>query len=82
MQIATGFWASKLLLAAVEFDIFTRISGQPMSALQLKKALGLQCTNRHVYDFLDALVALGFLSREGIWEEARYATPRIPGSFW
>ena len=73
MQIATGFWASKLLMAAVEFELFTRVSGQPMSALQLKKALGLQCTDRHVYDFLDALVALGFLAREGIWEDARYA---------
>lgn len=73
LKIATGFWASKLLLAAVEFELFTRFSSEPMPALKLKKTLGLQCTDRHVYDFLDALVALGFLTREGIWENAVYA---------
>ena len=74
MQIGSGFWASKILLTAVNFGIFTKIAvNKTLSAQALKTDLNLKCTDRHFYDFLDVLVALGFLTREGILETAQYA---------
>src|SRR4051794_26933644 len=74
MQIGTGFWASKILLSAVKFQIFTTLcKNGSMSASDIKSHLGLKCTDRHVYDFLDALTALGFLHRDGLLETARYS---------
>jgi hypothetical protein len=73
MQIASGFWASKILLSAVKFQIFTTLAQKKsMSARDIKSHLGLKCTDRNVYDYLDALTSLGFLSREGLLETATY----------
>ena len=72
MQIGMGFWASKTLLTAVKFKLFTLLSGTSMGGLQLKEKLGLKTTDRHVYDWLDCLVSLGFLQRDGIYENALY----------
>jgi hypothetical protein len=72
MQIGMGFWAAKALLAAVKFKLFTFLAGKKMSGIEIKKALKLQTTDRHVYDWLDVLVALGFLQRESIWDSAAY----------
>ncbi|HKB45903.1 MAG TPA: methyltransferase [Chitinophagaceae bacterium] len=73
MQIGMGFWAAKALLAGVKFKLFTLLAGKKMSGAEIKKALKLQTTDRHVYDWLDVLVALGFLRREGIWDNAAYS---------
>ncbi len=74
MQIGTGFWASKILLTAVKFQLFTKLAEQPgMPAAAVKTMLNLQCTDRNVYDFLDALTTFGFLSREGLLEKAVYS---------
>ncbi len=55
MQTGTGFWASKILLAAVNFQLFTRLAEKKlMTAQQIKMMLNLKCTDRKVYDFLDA----------------------------
>jgi len=70
MQTATGFWASKVLLTAVELDLFTTINDGAMTATQLGEALGLH--PRGTYDFFDALVALKFLDRNGDGPEGRY----------
>lgn len=36
MQIGTGFWASKILLSAVKFEVFTRLVEQKeMTGAQL-----------------------------------------------
>lgn len=70
MQVGMGFMASKTLLAAVQFDLFTHLSRGPLTAAEIQQKLGLH--PRGVYDFLDALVALEFLSREGLKENARY----------
>src|SRR5688572_8916447 len=59
MQTATGFWASKVLLTAVEFDLFSTVGDGSMTAQQLGEALGVHPRGR--FDFFDALVALGFL---------------------
>jgi DNA-binding PadR family transcriptional regulator len=73
MQIGMGFWPSKVLLTAVKLDLFTVLAPKPLSGLEVKQRLRLGCSDRHVYDWLDALVSLGFLQREGLLESARYS---------
>ena len=74
MKIGTGFWASKILLSAVKFQIFTTLAVQKsLSAKDIKAQLGLKCTDRNVYDYLDALTTFGFLNREGLLETAKYS---------
>lgn len=70
MQTATAFWASKVLLTAVELDLFTTLADGAQTAEQLGMALGLH--PRGTYDFFDALVALKFLEREGDGPAGRY----------
>jgi ubiquinone/menaquinone biosynthesis C-methylase UbiE len=61
MQIGLGFWASKALLSAVEMGLFTELAHGPEEFSTLAGRLGLH--PRAARDFLDALVALGFLHR-------------------
>ncbi len=71
MQIGMGFWASKTLLSAVNMGLFTLLADKELSASTIKVSLGLH--DRGLYDFLDALVALGFLERRGIQDSAIYS---------
>jgi hypothetical protein len=74
MQIGTAFWTSKILLSAVKFQIFTILAtNKTMSGAELKIDLDLQCTDRHFFDFLDALTTFGFLNREGLLDTAKYS---------
>lgn len=61
LQIGLGFWASKTLLSAVEMELFTELARHPEDLETLRGRLGLH--PRAAHDFLDALVALGFLER-------------------
>jgi hypothetical protein len=61
LQIGMGFWASKILLSAVELELFTELARRPGTAPELSARLGLH--PRSARDFLDALLALGFLDR-------------------
>ena len=70
MQTATAFWASKVLLTAAEFDLFTTLGAGSMTASELGERLGLH--PRGIFDFFDALVALKFLDRDGDGPQARY----------
>jgi hypothetical protein len=63
MQVGLGFWASKVLLSAVELGVFTELAKAPAAADELAARLGLH--PRSYRDFFDALVALGFLKRSG-----------------
>jgi hypothetical protein len=63
LQTGLGFWASKTLLSAVEIGLFTELAKGPEDLESLQGRLGLH--RRSARDFLDALVALGFLSRTG-----------------
>jgi hypothetical protein len=66
MQVGTGFWASKTLLSAVELGVFTHLAEHPQDLETLRTRLGLH--PRSARDFLDALVALGFLHRtDGVY---------------
>src|SRR4051812_12983853 len=58
-----GFWASRTLLSAVELGLFTQLSGRSLTAPQIADRLHLHKRSRE--DFLDALVALGLLDRDG-----------------
>ncbi|WP_228853461.1 acetylserotonin O-methyltransferase [Aegicerativicinus sediminis] len=71
MQIGMGFWASKTLLTAVNMELFTHLAKGPLSAKDIQDKLGLH--ERSVYDFLDTLVALGFLKRTGLKESSIYS---------
>src|ERR1700684_3561600 len=63
MQVGLGFWPSKVLLSAVEMELFTDLARGPQSLESLQGRIGLH--PRSARDFLDTLVALGFLLRAG-----------------
>ena len=63
LQTGLAFWASKTLLSAIEMGLFTELSRGPEHFDALSGRLGLH--PRSARDFLDALVALGFLARDG-----------------
>ncbi len=70
MQVGTGFWSSKTLLSAVELQLFTQIGAEAMTGEEIGERLGLH--PRTIYDFLDTLVALRFLQRDGGGRVGRY----------
>lgn len=70
MQVGMGFWASKTLLSAVELGLFTRLGSDKRTGEEIADQLDLR--SRAVYDFLDGLVALGLLDRDGRGEHAVY----------
>jgi hypothetical protein len=63
LQVGLGFWPSKILLSAVEMELFTDLAKGPQSLESIRGRHGLH--PRSARDFLDALVALGFLLRTG-----------------
>jgi hypothetical protein len=70
LQVGMGFWPAKTLLSAVELELFTKLGSSSMSGSEIEGALGLH--PRATYDFLDTLVALRVLDREGDGESAGY----------
>ncbi|MGA0609270.1 methyltransferase [Caldimonas sp. KR1-144] len=70
LDTGLAFWRSKTLLAAVELGVFTALGDGPLTAEQLRERLQLH--PRAVPDFPDALLALGFLEREGSGAQAAY----------
>ena len=70
MQVGLGFWASKTLLTAVELGLFTSLAEKPATGGQIEKTFELH--PRGTFDFLDALLALGFLERDGHGDAAVY----------
>jgi len=63
MQTGLAFWPSKTLLSAIELGVFTELARGPEGFASLSGRLVLH--PRSALDFLDTLVALGFLTREG-----------------
>lgn len=63
MQLGFAFWGSKTLLSAVELGLFTELAKGPQKFADISKKFNLH--PRSARDFLDALVALGMLNREG-----------------
>ena len=79
MQIGLGFWASKTLLAAIKFQLFTLLEERPLTGTQICEKLKLH--KRSYDDFLDTLVALNFLRREGEGNSAIYSNTPDTGLF-
>ncbi|HYQ96518.1 MAG TPA: methyltransferase dimerization domain-containing protein, partial [Candidatus Eisenbacteria bacterium] len=44
LQVATGFWASQALLAAVDLKVFTVLFGGPKTALEIAQETGTDPT--------------------------------------
>jgi hypothetical protein len=70
MEIGTGYWRSKVLLSAVGLGLFSELAKAPLTRRQVQEAFGLQ--PRPAADFLDGLVSLGLLARDGEGADARY----------
>jgi O-methyltransferase domain/Dimerisation domain len=79
MQVGMGFWPSKTVLSAVELQLFTQLGAESMTGEEIGERLGLH--PRATYDFLDALVALRFLERDGDGREGRYRNTAETAAF-
>jgi hypothetical protein len=79
MQVGMGFFASKVLLSAVELGLFTVLAKGGRTGAEIAKELRL--SDRAVPDFTDALLALGFLEREGNGAEAVYSNTETTAFF-
>lgn len=79
LQTGMGFWPAKVLLAGVKLGLFSTLADGPKSAAAIQHELGLH--QRSLYDFLDALVALGFLERDGLGDRAVYRNTRDTDAF-
>lgn len=63
MQLTRAYAGSKALVSAVELGLFTTLADGPLTGEALRAKLGLQ--PRGTADWLDALVSLGMLERDG-----------------
>jgi hypothetical protein len=79
LETGFGFWPSKVLLTAVKMEVFTKLGDRSMTGETLGKELGLH--QRGIRDFLDTLVALGFLERRGTGQDALYSNTDETASF-
>lgn len=79
MLIGWSFVRSKLLMSALEMNVFEELQKEPGTAGQLMARLGLH--ERGARDFLDALTALGLVERSGdVYRNAPAAAQHlIPG---
>ena len=79
IQTGLGFWASKTLLSAVELGLFDVLGDKALTGAELTKALGIH--DRANPDFYDALLATGFLERDGDGAAARYRNTAETATF-
>ncbi|WP_158018923.1 methyltransferase [Mycobacterium basiliense] len=70
MAIGAGYGPSKVLLTAVGLGLFTELADRAMTAEAIAARFGL--VPRPATDFLDGLVSLDLLRRDGDGPEARY----------
>ena len=79
MEVGMAFWPSKVLLSAIELWVFTELGSGALTGAELQAALRLH--PRANPDFLDTLVALRFLDRDGDGPGARYCNTRETALF-
>jgi O-methyltransferase domain/Dimerisation domain len=70
MQAASGFGVAKALQSAVGLGLYTRLADGPMTLDAIMGAYGLR--RRPAMDFLDLLVSVDLLGRDGDGEGALY----------
>jgi O-methyltransferase/methyltransferase family protein len=78
-DVGMGFWPAKVLLSAIELGVFSALGAGTKTAEELRGELRLH--PRATPDFPDALVALGFLERDGDGLTARYRNTPETGAF-
>jgi precorrin-6B methylase 2 len=79
LQTAFGFWTSKVLLTAVGMGLFTTLGARRLTGAELGKELKLH--PRGIADFLDGLVAMGFLGRDGNGSAAKYSNTPLTAHY-
>jgi hypothetical protein len=73
LELGYAFRKAKVLLSAVELELFTGLAEGPLDCDALKERVGID--RRGARDFFDALVALGLLERD---DAGRYSnTPEV-----
>ncbi|WP_428139132.1 methyltransferase [Bradyrhizobium sp.] len=70
MRIASGYGVSKALLSAVGLGLYTQLATRPMTLGEIVDTFGLKA--RPAQDFLDLLVSVDLLERDGDGPQARY----------
>ena len=79
LDVGFGFWSSKALLSAVELGVFSELAKGPRTRDALGAAVKMH--PRGAMDLFDALVALGFLERDGNGERALYRNTALTDHF-
>ena len=79
MEVGMAFWPAKVLLSAIKTGVFTELGSEAKTGLAVQSALGFH--PRGTADFLDTLVALRFLERDGEAESAKYRNTAETAAF-
>jgi hypothetical protein len=79
LKDSLDLWSSRALAAGQQLGVFAELGKGPRTAARLAGALGL--TPDAARDLLDALLALGWLQREGDDEHAVYVSTREGAHF-
>ena len=79
MAIGGGYCNAKVLLSAVGLGLFTVLGQRSLTAVEIAERLGL--VPRPATDFLDTLVSLDLLARDGDGPQARYRNTAETGHF-
>lgn len=70
LDMGFGFFASQALITAIQIGVFTCLGKGEKASTELRRELDLH--GRGALDFLDALVALGLLSKRRICDQVFY----------
>jgi hypothetical protein len=71
LEAMRGLHINHTLRAAVKLEFFSLLEKKPLTGGEIK--IQLKLNGRGLYDFLDVLVSLGLLDRDGDGKDARYS---------
>lgn len=71
LRIHIQYWPSRVILTAIDLNLFSILGERLLNANELSEELGIKLCC--AYDFFDALVALRFLKRMGDGKDATYS---------
>lgn len=79
MEVASGYGVSRALLSAVGLGLYTRLADGPLTLEEIMAEFGL--VRRPAMDFLDLLVSVDLLGRDGDGAGARYHNTEATAAF-